>query len=342
MESLQPTVHGKPGSSGAKLSQPLALDGSLLVMRGFNLDHDLEGLCQLFSEVFSQPMDQDHWRWKYQQAPNSQHYHAIAADVRTGRLLGHMGVIILRGVRSGKAIRMAHATDLMISPLARSGIGPHSVYRHIMHTVRERALDAGPDAAPLFMYGFPGRRPATLAMRLGIQRRLQICTQYILPDAMHSSRWAEWWAQTSYWRLQALPQPPTEQFWSEAVLNPIWERRAYELAAQAQTDPARACPSLVKDAAYLRWRYLQHPQQSRLCESGRGPLYTLWLLRRRGQPPCGWVVTRLQPQPTVVDSCLPGGLEAVASALRALPVPATQTSASTAWACRPLSRCRLP
>lgn len=292
-------------------------------MRGLDGDNDLQGLCQLFSDVFGQPMDTSQWRWKYMQAPGSQHYHAVAAHAHTGQLLGHMGVIILPGVRGGQPIRMAHATDLMVSPLARTGLGPDSVYRHIMHTVRERALDAGPDAAPLFMYGFPGQRPATLAMRLGIQRRLQICTQYALPATnAPKGALAQWWARVGRRPLQAVAQPADAQSWSDAVLDPIWQRRAGELAAQAQTDPAGARPSLVKNAAYLRWRYLLHPQQH-AAGTGGAPLYTLWLLQRRGRPPCGWVVTRLQPQPIVVDSCLPGGPQAVVAALRALPLPAT-------------------
>lgn len=323
MQIEKTPLHGQPGDGRAPLRQPMALDGSPLVMRGLHADHDLQGLCGLFGDVFGQPMEQSQWRWKYMQAPGSQHYHAIAANAQTGRLMGHMGVIILPGVRGGQSIRMAHATDLMISPQARSGIGPYSVYRHIMHTVRERALDAGPDAAPLFMYGFPGQRPATLAMRLGIQRRLQICTQYALPATnAPKGALAQWWARVGRRPLQAVAQPADAQSWSDAVLDPIWQRRAGELAAQAQTDPAGARPSLVKNAAYLRWRYLLHPQQH-AAGTGGAPLYTLWLLQRRGRPPCGWVVTRLQPQPIVVDSCLPGGPQAVVAALRALPLPAT-------------------
>ena len=320
---------GQPVDRRAALREPRALDGSPLVMRGLDGDNDLQGLCQLFSDVFGQPMDTSQWRWKYMQAPGSQHYHAVAAHAHTGQLLGHMGVIILPGVRGGQPIRMAHATDLMVSPLARTGLGPDSVYRHIMHTVRERALDAGPDAAPLFMYGFPGQRPATLAMRLGIQRRLQICTQYALPaTTAPRGALAQWWARVGRRPLQAVAQPADAQFWSDAVLDPIWQHRAGELAVQAQTDPASARPSLVKNAAYLRWRYLLHPQQN-AAGSGGAPLYTLWLLQRRGQPPCGWVVTRLQPQPIVVDSCLPGGPQAVVTALRALPPPATLVPASS-------------
>ena len=330
--------------SGSALTQPLALDGSPLAMRGFDAAHDLQGICQLFSDVFGQPMDQAQWRWKYMQAPQSQHYHALAAHAHTGQLLGHMGVIMVPGVHGSQAIRMAHAADLMVSPLARTGLGPDSVYRHIMHTVRERAFDAGPGAPPLFMYGFPGQRPATLAMRLGIQRRLQICTEYATaaPAAVPQgpgARLRHWWHQRSQLRVQAKALPAQDAAWSDAVLDPVWKNRARELAAQ----PAdQAQPSIVKNGAYLRWRYLHHPQQQ--AQPGDAPLYLLWLVSRSGHAPEGWLVTRQHPQPTVVDSSLPPGGEWAAAALHALsaqaqgpwvswlPHPGAQARPTPVWA----------
>lgn len=298
---------GRPARPALRPAQ--AIDGSPLIMRGLDPERDLPAICQLFSDVFSQPMPLPYWRWKYMQAPGSQHYHAVAAHAITGQLLGHMGVIIQPGVLGGQAIRMAHATDLMISPVARNGLGPDSVYRHIMQTVRERAFEAGPAAPPLFMYGFPGQRPATLAMRLGIQRRLQICTEYPFNPAAASppaaqglwARLLQPWQQRHHLRLQACPQPSKEAAWSDTALNPIWLRHASALATQ---DVQSTRPTITKTAAYLRWRYLQHPQQQ--TQPDGAPLYTLWLLNRPGSTPEGWLVTRQSPRPTVVDSCLPG------------------------------------
>ena len=300
--SSQPCQSARP-----VLRPPRTIDGTPLIMRGLNPEQDLPAICQLFSDVFSQPMPLQHWRWKYMQAPGSQHYHALAAHATTGQLLGHMGVIIQPGVFRGQAIRMAHATDLMVSPLARSGLGPDSVYRHIMQSVREGAMDAGPAAPPLFMYGFPGQRPATLAMRLGIQRRLQICTEYpynptaALPPVGLWARLVQPWQPRHSLRLQARVQPSEEAGWSDAVLNPIWLRHASAMARQIGSS---ARPAIAKTAAYLRWRYLQHPQQQ--TQPNGAPLYTLWLLNQPGSAPEGWLVTRQSPCHTVVDSCLPG------------------------------------
>ena len=313
------------------LAQPLALDGSPLVMRGFDAPDDLEGLCQLFGEVFGQSMDQAMWRWKYMQAPHSQHYHAIAAHAATGQMLGHMGVIIVPGVRGSQPVRMAHATDLMISPLARTGLGPDSAYRHIMHTVRARALDVNADAAPLFMYGFPGKRPATLAMRLGIQRRLQICTEYVTaPPPAQPSVPQSLWPRLRHWvgavgsrrplQLHARRQLAEDADWSDAVLDSLWRNFVQKVTAQPLTHTR---PQIAKTGAYLRWRYLHHPQQN--ARPG-DPLYTLWLLSRPRCDPQGWCITRQHPHPTVVDSCLPPGDDWTAAALHALP-----THADSPW-----------
>lgn len=331
MTTTLPLSQGYSRGQSRALREPRALDGTPLVMRGFVGDDDLRGLCQLFSEVFGQPMDVPQWRWKYMHAPDSQHYHALAAHAHTGQLLGHMGVIVVPGVRGGQAIRMAHATDLMISPLARTGLGADSVYRHIMHTVRERALDADLQTEPLFMYGFPGQRPATLAIRLGIQRRLQICTEYTTVRVTSVTRLGLWqrlrhWVDVSHrspLRIHAQPQPACASAWSDSVLDALWQSRARELATQS---PEQAVPQIAKTGAYLRWRYLNHPLQHALLGA---PLYTLWLLGHAGRSPQGWLITRQHPQPIVVDSSLPQGDDWTIAALQAL--PALPTGAWVSW-----------
>lgn len=316
------------------LQPPVAADGSSICIRLLDPEHDIPAVCQLFTDVFGQPMTEARWRWKYMQAPRSSHYHVLAVHGESKQILGHMGVIILPGLRGGKPIRMAHATDLMISSLARAGIGPDSVYRHIMHAIRAHALDAGPGEPPLFMYGFPGKRPATLAIRLGIQRRLQICTQYTLPP--RDGGISGWWNHRSPWRLRAQAQPATEVAWSDDVLDPVWQRHVQELERQAQSAPDAARPTVVKNAAYLRWRYLQHPLQ--FAAGPSQPLYTLWLIGRSGRAPQGWVITREHPETIVVDSCLLGDEDAVFASLQALPPPSQ--GAWSSWLAHPRAQAK--
>lgn len=319
---------------GLALQPPVAADGSALSIRLLDPNHDIPAVCQLFTDVFGPPMPEARWRWKYMQAPRSSHYNVLAVHSESGQILGHMGVSILPGVRGGQPVRMAHATDLMISPLARAGIGPDSVYRHIMHGIRVHAMDAGPAAPPLFMYGFPGRRPATLAIRLGIQRRLQICTQYTPPAREPGLR--DWWNHRSPWRLRAQALPATEAAWSDEVLNAIWQRHLQERTRRDNQAPDTMRPTVVKDAAYLRWRYLQHPQQ--FASGAQEPLYTLWLIGRSYCAPQGWVITRQHPETIVVDSCLLGDADTVLAALQALPPPAQGIWAS--WLAHPRAQAK--
>lgn len=288
---------------------------------------DLAGVCQLFETVFRQPMDPSYWRWKYAQSPAGGSFNVVVEQIETGRLVGHMGVIVVPGERAGEALRMGQVCDVMLHPDVRAGIGPRSIYQRMNNALRHLAHAPAPDpCAPLFMYGFPGLRPANLGERIGVYRPLQICTEYHLA-VVQQSAWAAFWTRHSPWHLRAQAMPASADAWRDARLDALWQRHCARLAAQPEAD---AAPRITKNAAYLRWRYLLHPQQSPVGEVGL-PRYTLWLLRRCGQNPLGWLVTREQPQPVVVDSCLPPGPAWATAALRALPPPGPAAATAPCW-----------
>ncbi len=282
---------------------------------------DLPAVCELFETVFRQPMTPNHWQWKYGQAPAGGGFNVVVEHIPTGRLVGHMGVIVVPGERAGEALRMGQVCDVMLHPEVRSGIGPRSIYQRMNNALRDLAhAPLQEPQTPLFMYGFPGQRPATLGERIGVYRPLQICTEYHSVNVPPSA-WSSFWKKHDPRRLQIQAQPATAHAWSDTCLNALWQRHRAQLAAHPQ---AYAAPRITKNAAYLRWRYLRHPQQFPAGEGGVAR-YTLWLLWRYRQTPLGWLVTREQPQPVVVDSCLPPGSGWAAAALRALPPPATST-----------------
>lgn len=288
---------------------------------------DLPGICQLFETVFHQPMDPSYWRWKYAQAPAGGSFNVVVEHIATGRLVGHMGVIVVPGMRAGEVLRMGQVCDVMLHPDVRAGIGPNSIYQRMNNALRQLAHAPSQEPrAPLFMYGFPGLRPAKLGERIGVYRPLQICTEYHSATAPQSA-WAVFWRRHSPWRLRAQALPASADAWSDALLDALWQRHCERLAAQPQGD---AAPRITKNAAYLRWRYLVHPQQFPAGEGG-APRYTLWLLRRFGQDPIGWLVTREQPQPVVVDSCLPPGPAWASVALQALPPPGPAAAPAPGW-----------
>ena len=300
---------------------PAEADG--LRLRKLHPEADLPGICQLFTAVFYQPMEPSYWRWKYAQAPAGGSFNVVVEHVATGRLVGHMGVIVVPGERAGEALRMGQVCDVMLHPDVRAGIGPHSIYQRMNNALCQLAHAPSQEPqAPLFMYGFPGLRPAKLGERIGVYRPLQVCTEYHA-IAVPQSAWAAFLHRQNPWRLRAQPLPASAEAWSDALLDALWQRHCVRLAGDA-------APRITKNAAYLRWRYLLHPQQSPAAEHGGGR-YTLWLLRRQGRSPLGWMVTREQPQPVVVDSCLPPGPAWAAAALRALPPPGPAAPAASGW-----------
>lgn len=290
----------------------IELDG--VRYRRLNPLTDLGAVCQLFETVFHQPMTQAHWQWKYLQGPGAGSFSIVAEDMTTQKMIGHMGALVLPGMRDGGALRMGQVCDVMLHPEYRAGIGPKSTYfcmnqamRQLAHSPQQSAL------VPLYMYGFPGKRPANLGERIGVYRRLQVCTEYMTETDLRESHWLQKiWRRVKPGQLRVQPMDESEFLQRSALLDDIWQR--YSQAIEKNKGLSQT-PRLIKNAAYLRWRYWMNPSQ--LQQKGNPP-YAMWLLLK-GRFPVGWFVTRLQPCPTVVDSCLlPGWNEA---ALRALPRP---------------------
>jgi len=203
---------------------------------------------------------------------------------------------------------MAQLSDVMVHPRARGGLARSGTYPRLMAAMRAHLHTLAAAGPPLFAYGFPGETPSRLGTRLGFYRPLYRCTEYLWtsePSGV-AGIGAQW-----YWRLQALPA----KAWSAPrLLDQLWARNMGRQPA----------PTVVKNAAYLHWRYAQHPNLG----------YTLWLLRPLLGRPAGWVITRQQPQPFIVDACLPpawlqgNGLRRLHQAL----VRASGISAWSAWA----------
>lgn len=291
-------------------SNAVELDG--IRYRGLDSRTDFPAVCQLFETVFQQPMTPAYWQWKYLQGPGSGSFGIVLEHVDTGRMIGHMGVLVLPGTHAGKVLRMGQVCDVMLHPEYRAGIGPQSTYLRMNHALRQLAHAAqAQEQPPLYMYGFPGLRPANLGERMGVYRRLQICTEYVtILDPFEANP------------LKGLWHSLNSRQQNDASLDEIWQRHSHAMELHADQ---RRTPHIIKNAAYLHWRYSMHPHQWLVSDQ---PLYTLWLLVK-GSLSIGWVVTRMQPRPIVVDSCLPP--EWTEAALRALPIPSQESGGKQGW-----------
>lgn len=232
-------------------------------------DADIPQACDLFARVFGHATEPAHWVWKYQSGPRLAGINIVARDA-SGQLLGHVGASVFAGRMAGRDMPMAQLSDVMVDPAARSSLDSQGVYARLMRSMQQ-ALQAR--FAQVFAYGFVGIRPYRLGERMGLYKNQHACRMGQWP-ATQRTGWRD-----AFCRAEAMD-------WSTALdaqsFERVWQRAQRRLHR----------PTLVRDSAYMRWRYAQHPQHR----------YQLWHLHSL-LGPSGWAVTRCMPsgQHTLID-----------------------------------------
>ena len=247
-------------------------------------DEHIEVACALFLQVFSVEVSPVMWRWKYQGTAQLGAINLVAYDA-DGALAGHAGAIVLPGVDQGQSRAMVQICDVMVAAHHRGGKGDKAVYPALMRAMRA-AITAR--FAGAYAYGFPGKRPFLLGERLGFYRRAyEIGEQTIAPLSVSTPRW-------SLTRIDVLAQDTLPLH--SARLQKLWQYTA-------KNTPS---PTVVRDAAYVIWRYAQHPARR----------YALLMLRGVWRDVAWWIVAHEGETLRVVDAL--GHKARSASALKLL------------------------
>lgn len=235
---------------------------------------DEPALIDLFDLVFGQRRSTAQWRWKFAPRPGTHAYSMVALDGRD-TIVAHAGALELPGWYDGKPFPCVQICDVMVHPDHRGGMGRNNLFTLLLRTLLASIHDTLPDS---FRYGFPGQGPYLVGERAGVYRRIETAIETVL--ATEAPRF-------TLWRTVPLA-------WNDARLDRLWVRLRDEHAL-----------SLVRDAAYLGWRYADNPFHT----------YRLFGLRRMGQL-VGWLVVRPDGERLlIVDALLPR--RHVASALAA-------------------------
>lgn len=219
-------------------------------------EEELSLLPPVFAHAFGQPIGLDVLRWKYATGLGES-WLAQSAD---GRPLMHCG-LLFRDVRfAGQRARMAQLVDLAAGAdktgLARRN-GPFS---RLMHHI----LDCLPraDNPHGLALGFPSGRAMRLGEHLGVYQSVDQLYDLKFMPALQCN-----WLGLRCQLLDALPEA--------RVVDALWRSMAQELAGAAVG---------VRDAAYMHWRFVQHPNRSSyrllLCQSA------IW------RKPCALLVLR--------------------------------------------------
>lgn len=210
---------------------------------------DEAAIIELFGQVFGPVLSEAQWRWKYAGA-------GLTGPIRlafdaSNRLLGHAGAVPLRGWRNGQPLPFFQICDVMVHPAARGYLGGRNLFTGLARELLGDLAERWPNT---FAYGFPGQRP----FRLGEYARVYGRVEQAI--AIHRP------AQRGGWPL--LYVRPLA--WDDARLDGLWTRLAPGFAL-----------ALIRDPAYLRWRYAHNPFHA----------YQLLGLYLAGRL-LGWAVTR--------------------------------------------------
>ena len=199
-----------------------------------------EAYRHVFESSFSAPFDADVWAWKYLSGKGA----SVVAE-RDGQAIAHYGGVVRDILYFSQPCKAVQICDVMVSPQERGFFSRNSLFFKTAASMLEQY--AGYNADNLLGVGFPNLKAMHVAQRLGLYEK----TDELMQIAM---------ASTVSDELQSLENWTV----SEVDFDVPLQHLADELWQQMLTDFSDAIIG-VRDADYLRYRFLQRPGLAYNC-----------------------------------------------------------------------------
>jgi hypothetical protein len=228
---------------------------------------DERALVALFERVFGRPITESHWRWKLKQ-PHSPVENVWLAVSGEAPIFHYAGIPTRYRLPTGDATAMV-SVDTMTAPEFQR--------RGLLSIVGREVYDTWREAGVPFVIGLPNERWGSRAGALGWEQLfpLQWLARPLRPQAILARRLklpvlgrlgvvgAAW---NAFWRACTRPDP--------TVCVRQVERAGPEFDQLWQRLRADAPVSVVRDSAWVNWRYLDAPALA----------YRVLLAERAGEP----------------------------------------------------------
>lgn len=241
-------------------------------------------ILALFQRVFRTECSRAHWQWKYEANPLGRY--ALVVETTAGALVGHYGGVPVRIAWDGRTLVMPQITDAMLDPAVRRGLQRPGVFAPL---VNQYIAGLGHMAGG---YGFP--TPEHLRAGKRLAGFVPLGPVPLLSKSIEAS-------STVRSRGTLLITVYEEKQLDDAGVDDLWKRCGRELPV-----------AVIRDASYLRWRYLECPNVK----------YHVLIARRRfSGTVVGLAVLRLgwqnRPVACLVDWLVPSDQTAVMEVLLA-------------------------
>jgi len=230
-------------------------------------DEDADSVLATFAAAFGRERARDEWEWAFRQNPAGRR--AFVA-VRDGRVAAQYAGMPARAWALGEEHVFVQAVDAMVHPEHRRGLQNPGLFVRTAQACFEACGAPGGDAVH---YGWPIAPAARVGRRFLDQELVR--EELVLVRSIASG-----------WRRLPDGVERLERFDEQALW--LYERCCGEWGA-----------SVVRDAARLSWRYLEHPRRRYAClgaRDGEGLLRGLAVLREGSWtqagalPLCEWLV----------------------------------------------------
>ncbi len=259
---------------------------------------DAPEVLRLFLEIFGQQPGPDWFAWKYGDGGSG----ALGLWDESGRLMAHYAGIARTVSWQGKAVVAVQIGDVMVSPGLRGLVLRKGPFQQLCSRFFASRVGAGRPYR--FAWGFPNQRALRLGVTLGLYRDEGVISQLSWPA--RPGRLPFWWSFAPL-------ADSAEDF--DAGVEAVWRAMAEDMKGHVLG---------VRDAGYLRWRYIDRPDRG----------YRLFALRRRlsGKTLAVVAMRLADGSAELLDVVGPRGIFAVA--VRAAAIEAARTGAQrlSAWA----------
>mgnify|MGYP001180875144 CR=1 FL=1 len=198
---------------------------------------DYAAVSSLFTAIFNQPMTPAFHAWKYRPGRS-----AAMVVFKNGELVAHYGGVGNAIVMCGEDSTAMQIVDVMVKPSARQAVRKTSPFFIAGSTFLEQFI--GNSQPWLLGYGFPSDRHMRLAAHLGLYAPVGRMVELVWDSAALASEPKPWW------QIDTLSTMNASTY--NKPLDALW--------AAMRKDLDQAC-AVVKDAEWLRWRYLEHPER---------------------------------------------------------------------------------
>lgn len=207
---------------------------------------DMNDVLTLHHQVFGSAADAQWYDWKYVRGQGEG-----VGLWQGGELVAFCGGTPRQVIYQGAQALFLQIGDVMVAPMWRGVFTRKSPFFYVSERLyRSRLGQGNPYAAG---FGFPNQRHLRLAVKTGLSHDAGTVAglQWLLNDpsaAIKPGRSKAWW-QSGWWQAELL-DPASPGF--DAAVNHCW----------AQMRAAHGAELVgVRDAPYLRWRFVERPDK---------------------------------------------------------------------------------